>query len=132
MSENQLEAFLAVVQHGTCRKAAEQLFVSQPTISYRLQTLEKALGVQLFEHTNFQLSLTAAGNAFIPEAQRIYSSMKSARERMRLCADAADKAATESSVAPSATVCLTINPQEAQLLQDLLSKLTRTESKVDA
>jgi len=45
---NQLEAFVQIVNLGTFTKASESLFVPQPTLSLRIQQLEKELNIQLF------------------------------------------------------------------------------------
>ena len=44
-----IQAFLAVAEHLTISKAAEELFVSQSTASHRIQNLEDELGVALIE-----------------------------------------------------------------------------------
>ena len=82
VNENQLDTFLAVVRHGSYSRAAESMYLSQPTVSYRIQTLEEELGVKLFASRNFQTTLTAAGSAFVQEAQRLCEQMQAARLRM--------------------------------------------------
>jgi len=82
MNENQLETFLAVVRCGSYSRAAQALFLSQPTVTYRVQALEEELGVRLFAHQSFQAALTPAGQAFLPEAQEICQAMAQARRRM--------------------------------------------------
>ncbi|WP_321818765.1 MULTISPECIES: LysR family transcriptional regulator [unclassified Paraburkholderia] len=68
---NDLLAFRAVVERGSFRKAASAVNISQPALSRRIEKLEDALGVKLFDRTNRQVSLTATGRAFAPSAQRI-------------------------------------------------------------
>ena len=82
MNENQLETFLAVRKCGSYSRAAEELFLSQPTVSYRVQTLEEELGVRLFSHANGQTTLTAAGEAFVSEAKQICECMQAARRKV--------------------------------------------------
>lgn len=50
-------------------RAAEQLNISQPSLSYALSELSKELGVQLFEKTGKKVSLTEYGDAFLPYAE---------------------------------------------------------------
>ena len=76
MNENQLETFMAVVQCGSCSKAAAELHMTQPTVSYRLQTLEEELGVRLFTRIGTRMEMTAAGGAFMAEAQALLESMQ--------------------------------------------------------
>ena len=45
---SQLRAFEAVGRHLSFRRAAEELFVTQPALSHHVRNLEEALGVQLF------------------------------------------------------------------------------------
>jgi len=56
-----LEAFHAVCEAGTLRRAAERLFISQPAISYQIRKLESDLGTPLFERVGRRLLLTAEG-----------------------------------------------------------------------
>ena len=66
----QVEAFLEVVRRGSVSRAAEALYVSQPTLTARLKSLETELGEQLFVRTGRGLKLTEAGRAFLPHAER--------------------------------------------------------------
>ncbi|TAL92121.1 MAG: LysR family transcriptional regulator [Rhodanobacter sp.] len=59
----QLRAFVSVVKLGTLTRAAEALFVSQPTISLQLQALERELGVILMDRRRRRINLTDAGEA---------------------------------------------------------------------
>ena len=64
MTLDQLESFIAVAANGSFRSAAEQLHVSQPTISARIRVLEDRLNRPLFERTRSGVTLTAAGHTF--------------------------------------------------------------------
>jgi DNA-binding transcriptional LysR family regulator len=59
----QLRAFVSIVKLGTLTRAAEALFLSQPTVSLRLQALERELGVPLLERRRRRINLTDAGEA---------------------------------------------------------------------
>jgi LysR family transcriptional regulator, low CO2-responsive transcriptional regulator len=59
----QLRAFVTVVKLGTLTRAAEALYLSQPTISLQLQALERELGVILVERRRRRINLTNAGEA---------------------------------------------------------------------
>ena len=71
MNEHQLRCFLAVAQHCNFSKAAKELFLTQPSLSYQISHLEKELGVQLFQRTTTKVSLTEAGRVFEPYARQI-------------------------------------------------------------
>lgn len=59
----QLRAFVSVVKLGTLTRAAEALYLSQPTISLQLQALERELGAVLLERRRRRINLTDAGEA---------------------------------------------------------------------
>ncbi len=67
----QVEAFVAVATHGSFAKAASALFLTQPSVSARVQVLENALGQRLFERRGRGVRLTRAGSVFLPFAERI-------------------------------------------------------------
>ncbi|NWB96617.1 LysR family transcriptional regulator [Pseudomonas gingeri] len=68
---NDLQAFRAVVEQGSFRKAAQAINISQPALSRRVDKLEEALGVRLFERTTRRVSLTQVGRAFAPTVERL-------------------------------------------------------------
>jgi len=61
--------FLTIAKEGNISKAAEALFVSQPTLSRYLQNLENSLGARLFKRTTDGLKATAAGEYYIKYAE---------------------------------------------------------------
>ena len=64
----QLSAFLAVVRQGSVTAAAEELVVTQPSVSAAVSALERELGVGLTERVGRGLQPTAAGRAYVPYA----------------------------------------------------------------
>jgi DNA-binding transcriptional LysR family regulator len=68
---NDLQAFRAVVELGSFRKAAEAVNISQPALSRRIEKLEAALGVRLFERTTRSVTLTTVGRVFAPSAEQL-------------------------------------------------------------
>jgi DNA-binding transcriptional LysR family regulator len=72
----QLEAFLQVAHHRSFSRAAEALFLTQPSVTARIQSLERELGERLFERSGRSVSLTDAGLAFIPHAQRALTAVQ--------------------------------------------------------
>ncbi len=67
----QLQAFLAVAEQRSFSLAAEALFITQPAVSKRIQTLETQLGRTLFDRLGKQVSLAPAGHALLPAARRV-------------------------------------------------------------
>jgi DNA-binding transcriptional LysR family regulator len=74
-----LRYFLAVVDAGSLHRAAEQLYVAQPSVSQALRTLERDLGSLLFHRTGRRLVLTAAGRALIAPAREVMRELDLAR-----------------------------------------------------
>lgn len=68
---NDLQAFRAVAESGSFRRAAETIRITQPALSRRIDKLESALNVKLFERTTRQVSLTTVGRAFMPQVERM-------------------------------------------------------------
>lgn len=68
---NDLQAFRAVVENGSFRKAADAVRITQPALSRRIEKLESALNVKLFERTTRKVSLTTVGRAFLPQVERL-------------------------------------------------------------
>ena len=66
-----LQAFRAVVELGNFRKAAEAISISQPALSRRIDKLESALGVPLFERTTRSVTLTTVGRVFARSAEQL-------------------------------------------------------------
>ncbi|HEY2437621.1 MAG TPA: LysR family transcriptional regulator [Solirubrobacteraceae bacterium] len=69
MNLRQLEYFVAIADAGSVTRAAEQLFVSQPSLSQQIAALEQELGGQLLERLPRGVRLTAAGQSLLPEAR---------------------------------------------------------------
>jgi DNA-binding transcriptional LysR family regulator len=78
LSEFQLLSVLA--QEMNMRKAAERLFVSQPALSQRLQTIEKEWGTQLFIRSQKGVSLTPAGEHVIQFVNEILNKQEKVKE----------------------------------------------------
>ena len=67
----QLRAFMAVVQHGSFTRAAEDVYLTQPGLSLAIQQLEEHLGVRLFDRSTRRVELTDAGRELAVSASRI-------------------------------------------------------------
>src|SRR5919204_1646174 len=78
----QIEAFLEVARRQNLSRAAEALYVSQPTLTARLQSLEASLGERLFVRTRRGMRLTEAGETFLPFAEHPVRALSDGRERL--------------------------------------------------
>jgi LysR family transcriptional activator of glutamate synthase operon len=72
---DQLRAFVAVARQGRFTRAARQLGASQPSLSRRLQQLERELGARLVVRTPAGVVLTSAGENFLGHAERAIASV---------------------------------------------------------
>jgi DNA-binding transcriptional LysR family regulator len=75
MEWNELRAFVAVASTGSFSRAAEQLHLTQPAISKRIQTLEAGLGVKLFDRVGKRVYLTQAGGLLQPRARELLNEL---------------------------------------------------------
>ena len=78
----QVEGFLEVARRGSVSRAAEVLFITQPTLTARLQGLERELGTPLFLRTSHGMRLTDAGRAWIPFAERALRALVDGRDAL--------------------------------------------------
>ena len=78
----QVEGFLEVARRGSVSRAAEALFITQPTLTARLQGLERELGTALFLRTPHGMRLTDAGRAWIPFAERALRALVDGRDAL--------------------------------------------------
>src|SRR5215210_5438041 len=80
MDVRQLRQFLAVVDHGTVHRAAEHLFVAQPSVTQTIRRLESELGTDLFIRQGRGLVLSPAGTALVGPARDVVRALDVARE----------------------------------------------------
>lgn len=72
----EIEAFVAIADHGAFTRAVDKLGISQPAISRRIDLLEMELGAALFERLRTGVRLTDAGEAFLPFALRVLADLR--------------------------------------------------------
>ena len=66
MTFEQLRIFLAVAEHMHFTRAAEALYLTQPSVSAAIQSLEEECGVKLFDRIGRRVELTQAGRLLLP------------------------------------------------------------------
>jgi LysR family transcriptional regulator, low CO2-responsive transcriptional regulator len=107
----QLRSFLAVVQTGSVTAAAEELYVTQPSVSAAVSALSKELGVDLTERVGRSVEPSAAGKAFAPYAAHVIGLLDQGGRAAR---EAAGAAARELRIAAVTTAAEHIVPQLVQ------------------
>ena len=79
MDIRQLSYVVAVADHGGFSRAAEQLGITQPSLSQGVRALENELGIDLFIRSGRQVRLTAAGEALVGPARQAQRDLDTAR-----------------------------------------------------
>lgn len=83
MEMHQLEYVLAVARFNNFTRAAEEIKISQSSLSQQINKLESELGTNLFVRTTRSVQLTPAGTEFLKYAQRILSEVDDARRSVQ-------------------------------------------------
>jgi len=87
----QLTAFLAVIRSGSVTAAADELVVTQPSVSSAIASLARELGCDLFERAGRGIKLTAAGTTFAPYADDVIGLLDDGRQAAREAAAVASR-----------------------------------------
>src|SRR5207245_24384 len=117
----QVEGFLEVARRGSVSRAAEALFITQPTLTARLHGLERELGTPLFLRTPHGMRLTDAGKAWVPYAERA----------LRALAEGRDALEQVKSASAGHLVIAAAPAVSTYLLPQLLEKFVATHPRVE-
>ena len=82
----QMRYFVAVAEHGSFTRAADELHVAQQAVSQQIRSLEATLGVTLLRRNSRQVELTAAGTVFLADARRVLAAADRAVRRVQAAA----------------------------------------------
>ena len=91
MTFNQLYHFQTVAKYENYRKAAEELYISQPSLSRSIAALEEELQVPLFEKSGRGVHLTKGGHIFLEYVDRILEECRVAKSKMQEIASGGGK-----------------------------------------
>ena len=83
MNTVQLHCFMTVAETLNFARAAEQLNITQPSVSHQINSLEAELGVKLFRRTTRTVELTQEGRIFLNDAKNILSISQQAVDRFK-------------------------------------------------
>lgn len=79
-----IEAFVYVIHCGSFNKAAEALYLSQPSVTARIQSLERELDCRLFDRLGKQVQITEEGRRFLPYAQQLLVTYRKGKQLVNL------------------------------------------------
>lgn len=82
MNLDQLRSFVEVARHGNFTRAADELYLSQPSLSRQIAALEHDLGAELFHRARGGSTLTGAGETLLPLARRMLADAESVRREL--------------------------------------------------
>lgn len=82
-----IKAFIYLYRSGSFQKAASELYITQPSLTSRIKSLEKELEAQLFVRSRKGVELTEKGQIFLPYAFRILDAYTHGREAVRKKSD---------------------------------------------
>lgn len=77
---NRLRLFLAVVEHGGVRRAADAIGISQPAVSQAIQALEAEVGLALLERVGRAVRPTPAGLTLVEHGRRVMAEAVATRD----------------------------------------------------
>ncbi|GAC1435914.1 MAG: selenium metabolism-associated LysR family transcriptional regulator [Terriglobales bacterium] len=121
MENFRLKVFRVVAQHLNFRRAAEDLFISQPAVTQQIKTLEDEIGLPLFDRAAGRVALTSSGKILLRYAEKL---KRTADEATQALAEASGQLAGGLSVGASQTI-------GQYLLPNLLAGFLRDNPRVE-
>ncbi len=118
---NQLRVFAVVAQTCNFTRAAEELCLSQPAVSAQIHSLERGLGVRLFEQMGKRVFLTEAGQKLLPYAEDIIAL---AGQLEKVVDDVRQTASGKLRLATTTTIAIHLLPP---ILSDFQSKYNKVQ-----
>ena len=103
MDTELLKTFIEVQRTRHFGKAAENLYLTQSAVSFRIRQLEQQLGVNLFSRYRNNIQLTASGERLLPHAEAMLAALQRAKQDMAV---SAEQAVPLSIVTICATLCV--------------------------
>ncbi len=128
MDFKQLEAYVKVVELASFSKAADELFVSQPSISTYITALEKELDTVLINRSTKVLSTTLAGERFFDKAKEL---LELKRETIEMLRNLSKDASGDIRIMASSVPALYMLPQILADLHEQYPKISFTVNQAD-
>lgn len=124
MNIDNIEAFVYVNHYGSFNKAADALYLSQPSVTSRIQTLERDLDAKLFERQAKGVQLTDTGKTFLPYAQQILQTYRKGKLHLQKKPSVPQELRIGSTVSVSTYIIPELLPFLKGLFPELTFKLT--------
>lgn len=118
ISPKQLRMFLALSESLNFSKTAEQLFMTQPSLSKVIRDLEATLGLALFERTTRSVQLTAGGAQLATIARTIVGEYEAGLQRLQ---SSAQQAAVQLSIAAWPSLAQVVLPEVCAALEQTIN-----------
>mgnify|MGYP002625774932 FL=1 len=83
MTIQQLRYVIGISESGSFNKAAEKLFISQPSLTSTVHDLERELGIQIFNRSGRGITLTQDGTEFLANAKQLFLNFETVMERYK-------------------------------------------------
>ena len=129
MDLKQLEAFVYVVKLGSFSKAAQTLYLTQPTISAHVASLERELGLKLIIRTSKEVSPSEAGRVLYSHAQNMLKLRDEAIEACKNCGNAMSGVVN---IAASSIPSQYVMPQVMSLFRETYPEISFKTVKCDS
>lgn len=81
MTLQQMKYVLTIAEEGSMNRAAERLFISQPSLTSSVRELEKEIGIQIFVRSSRGVSVTAEGADFLMYVRQVYQQYELLRQK---------------------------------------------------
>lgn len=81
MTLQQLHYVIVISEHGSMNKAAEVLYIAQPSLTSAVKELEREIGITIFNRTGKGVTLTADGTEFIAYARQVYQQYETLQQK---------------------------------------------------
>ena len=128
MDFRQIEAFIKVVELASFSRAADELYISQPSVSTYINSLEKELKTVLINRSTKVLSTTLAGERFLVKAKEMVS-LK--HESIEMLKNLSGDVSGDIRILASSVPALYILPQKIAEFHELYPRISFTMSQAD-
>lgn len=88
LNVREIEYILTIANEGSITKAAQKLFIAQPSLSQVLKRVEAELGVSLFNRVKSRLKLTPEGEVFVSSGQEIMEIIRKLDDKFSVLSNA--------------------------------------------